>query len=78
MEQAAAVADAATQATTTVAPQATDWWGLLLYCLIIFAIIYLFMVRPNKKRMAEYQKWLIPFRLAIVLWRPVFMVLLKK
>ncbi|HIU65806.1 MAG TPA: preprotein translocase subunit YajC [Candidatus Enterousia avicola] len=29
---------------------------MLLYCLIIFAIIYLFMVRPNKKRMAEYQK----------------------
>ena len=56
MEQTAAVADAATQATTTAAPQATDWWGLLLYCLIIFAIIYLFMVRPNKKRMAEYQK----------------------
>ena len=44
------------ETTTQVATQTTDWWGLLLYCLIIFAIIYLFMVRPNKKRMAEYQK----------------------
>ncbi len=35
-----------------------DWWGMLLYCLIVFAIIYVFMVRPNKKRMAEYQKML--------------------
>lgn len=30
-------------------------WGLVIYCLVIFAVIYLFMVRPNKKRMAEYQ-----------------------
>ena len=58
MEQTAAVADAATQATTTATTQTTDWVGLLLYCVIIFAIIYFFMVRPNKKRMAEYQKML--------------------
>ena len=32
--------------------------GLILYCLVVFGIIYLFMVRPNKKRMAEYQKML--------------------
>jgi len=25
---------------------------------VVFGIIYLFMVRPNKKRMAEYQKML--------------------
>ena len=36
--------------------QQGSWGGLLIYCLIVFAIIYLFMVRPNKKRMAEYQK----------------------
>jgi preprotein translocase subunit YajC len=33
-----------------------DTWGLVIYCLIIFAIIYFFMVRPNRRRMAEYQK----------------------
>ncbi|MCL1891798.1 MAG: preprotein translocase subunit YajC [Alphaproteobacteria bacterium] len=35
-----------------------DAWGLVIYVVIIFAIIYFFMVRPNKKRMAEYQKML--------------------
>ncbi len=57
MQETTAVADVATT-TAATATQATDWWGLLLYCLIIFAIIYFFMVRPNKKRMAEYQKML--------------------
>jgi len=33
-------------------------WGMILYCIIIMAILYLFMWRPNKKRMAEYQKML--------------------
>lgn len=33
-----------------------SWGGLMLYCLIVFAIIYFFMVRPNKRRMMEYQK----------------------
>ena len=47
MEQTNTVADAV-QTTTQNATQTGDWWGLLLYCLIIFAIIYLFMVRPNK------------------------------
>ena len=55
MEQTNTVADAV-QTTTQNATQTGDWWGLLLYCLIIFAIIYIFMVRPNKKRMAESQK----------------------
>ncbi|MCQ2574590.1 MAG: preprotein translocase subunit YajC [Alphaproteobacteria bacterium] len=32
--------------------------GLILYCLVIIGILYLFMIRPNKKRMAEYQKML--------------------
>lgn len=55
MEETAAVVETTTNAATTTA---NDWWGMLLYCLIIFAIIYIFMVRPNKKRMAEYQKML--------------------
>lgn len=38
--------------------QNSGLWGMLLYCVIAFAIIYIFMVRPNKKRMAEYQKML--------------------
>ena len=33
-------------------------WGMIIYCLIIMGILYLFMIRPNKKRMAEYQKML--------------------
>jgi len=33
-------------------------WGMILYCIIIMAILYFFMIRPNKKRMAEYQKML--------------------
>ncbi len=55
MEETTAVVETA---TTTAATTANDWWGMLIYCLIIFAIIYVFMVRPNKKRMAEYQKML--------------------
>ena len=35
-----------------------DMWGLVIYCVVIMAILYLFMIRPNKKRMAEYQKML--------------------
>jgi preprotein translocase subunit YajC len=33
-------------------------WGMIIYCVVIMAILYLFMIRPNKKRMAEYQKML--------------------
>jgi len=51
------VVDSANQAAQTAqqTPQGS-WGGLLIYCLIVFAIIYIFMVRPNKRRMAEYQK----------------------
>lgn len=49
------VVDTATQNVPQAAQQGS-WGGLFLYCLIIFVIIYFFMVRPNKKRMAEYQK----------------------
>lgn len=34
------------------------WLGMLIYCAVVFAIIYFLMVRPAKKRMAEYQKML--------------------
>lgn len=40
-----------------IAPK-NDTWGLIVYCLVIFAVIYFFMIRPNRKRMAEYQKML--------------------
>ena len=43
---------------TAAATQQGSWWGMLLYCAVVFAIIYLFMVRPNKRRMAEYKKML--------------------
>ncbi|MBQ8294565.1 MAG: preprotein translocase subunit YajC [Alphaproteobacteria bacterium] len=56
MEQAAVVVDNAVQAAP-VAPQGS-MWGMVLYCIVIFGVIYLFMVRPNKRRMAEYQKML--------------------
>ena len=56
MEQAVEVIDVATQ-TAPVAPQ-NGFWGMVMYIVVVFGIIYLFMVRPNKKRMAEYQKML--------------------
>ncbi|MDE5615774.1 MAG: preprotein translocase subunit YajC [Alphaproteobacteria bacterium] len=43
--------------TVTNAPK-NDIWGLLLYLLVVFGIIYLFMVRPQRRRMAEYKKML--------------------
>ena len=39
--------------TTASAPQ-NGFWGMVLYCVVVFGVIYLLMVRPNKKRMAEY------------------------
>jgi preprotein translocase subunit YajC len=56
MEQAEQVVDTVVQ-TTAAAPQ-NGFWGMVLYCVVVFGIIYLLMVRPNKKRMAEYQKML--------------------
>lgn len=56
MEQAEVVVDNALQ--TAPAAQQNGFWGMVLYCAVVFGIIYLFMVRPNKKRMAEYQKML--------------------
>ena len=40
------------------AAQTGNVWGMVLYLVIIFGIIYLLIVRPNKRRMAEYQKLL--------------------
>ncbi len=47
----------AVEQVAAVAPSG-DVWGMLLYCAVVFGIIYLFMVRPNKRRMAEYKKML--------------------
>jgi len=44
-------------AAVGAAPQG-NWLYTAMYCALVFAIIYLFMVRPNKRRMAEYQKML--------------------
>ncbi len=33
-------------------------WTMIIYCIVVMAILYLFMIRPNKRRMAEYQKML--------------------
>ena len=56
MEQTAEVIDTVAQ-TGAAAPQ-NGFWGMVLYCVVVFGIIYVLMVRPNKKRMAEYQKML--------------------
>jgi len=40
---------------TNVAPK-NDTWGLIIYIVIIVAVIYFLMIRPNKKRMDQYQK----------------------
>ena len=45
-------------ANTPVAQQQGGMWGMIIYCVVIMAILYFFMIRPNKKRMAEYQKML--------------------
>ena len=56
MEQTAEVVE--TVAQTAVVPQQPGSWGMVLYMVVVIAIFYFVMVRPNKKRMAEYQKML--------------------
>lgn len=56
MEQASVVVDNVAQ-TAPAAPQGSVG-GMVLHLIVVFGIIYLFMIRPNKKRMAEYQKML--------------------
>lgn len=61
MENAPVVAqttiDTIAQTTNQVAQQPSSlfMWG---YIIVIFGILYFFMYRPNKKRMAEYKKML--------------------
>ncbi len=38
--------------------QQAGMWTMIIYCIVVMAILYLFMIRPNKRRMAEYQKML--------------------
>lgn len=57
MEQTVETTQEIVNNSAQVAPQ-NGWSGLLIYCLVVFAIIYIFMIRPQKKRMAEYQKML--------------------
>ena len=46
------------QTTGQQVAQQGGWFTLILYCVVAFAVIYFLMVRPNKKRMMEYQKML--------------------
>lgn len=57
MNETVQVLNQATQTVPTTQPEA-GMWGMIVYCVVIMAILYLFMIRPNKKRMAEYQKML--------------------
>ena len=56
MEQSDVVVDTVVQ-TAQVPPQ-DGFWGMFLYLIIVFGIVYFLMIRPNKKRLAEYQKML--------------------
>ena len=55
MNQSVEVVNQMGQNTTAVA-QTGGTWGMIIYCLFIVVILYLFMIRPNKKRMEQYQK----------------------
>ena len=57
MNETVEIANQVTQNAPLAEPQGS-MWGMIIYCIIIMAILYLFMIRPGKKRMAEYQKML--------------------
>ena len=57
MNETIEVANQVTQSVPNAQPQ-DGMWGMIIYCVVIMAILYFFMIRPNKKRMAEYQKML--------------------
>jgi len=57
MNETVEVANQVTQ-NVPVAQQPDGTLVLIVYCVVIIAIVYFFMVRPSKKRMAEYQKML--------------------
>jgi len=44
--------------SVNAAAQTGSAWGMIAYCAAIFAIIYFLIVRPSKRRLAEYQKML--------------------
>jgi len=44
--------------SVNAAAQTGSAWGMITYCVVVFAIIYFLIVRPSKRRMAEYQKML--------------------
>ncbi len=50
----------ATQTIDSVTSAATggSMWMTVGYCIIVLGIIYFMMVRPNQRRMAQYQKML--------------------
>ena len=58
MNQTAEVANQVGQNMPLNAQQGSVW-GMVVYCAVIIGILYLFMIRPNKKRMAEYQKMIV-------------------
>jgi preprotein translocase subunit YajC len=39
-------------------PAANSPFGMLIWCAVIFGVMYFLMIRPNKKRMDEYKKML--------------------
>ena len=57
MQETVEVVNQATQNVPLTQP-ADGMWTMIVYCIFIMLILYLFMVRPNKKRMAEYEKML--------------------
>ncbi|MBD5391783.1 preprotein translocase subunit YajC [bacterium] len=48
----------ATDAVTNMPMPQNSALGMFLYLVVVFGIIYLFMVRPNRRRMAEYKRML--------------------
>ncbi len=46
---------------SAVAPSGNIWFTVG-YCILILGILYVFMIRPQRRRMAEYQKMLDSLR----------------
>ena len=61
-------AEQATIDTVANAPQQGSVWGLVLYLAVVLGIIYLLIVRPNKRRMAEYKKMLDSLNVGDRVW----------
>ena len=52
MNETVEVVNQVTQNTPSVQPQ-DGTWGMIIYCVVIMAILYFFMIRPNKKRISK-------------------------